>query len=180
MSIFSHSIYDNIRTRTIVLHRGRVLVVPAGSTPEAPAVWRLPGGGLEPHESLAECARREVLEETGISVRVGRIAFVREWVVPKYVQTPEPDPDGRGHGYGLEVFHYATPEEPVPDPRPEEPGALPARWAPLTEVPTLPLWPKELKVLCQWLLRGQFPEGSVSLLGKLESPLARAEHDPFA
>src|SRR5689334_10846528 len=116
MSIFSHNIYDNIRTRTIVLHQGRVLMVPAGSTPEAPVVWRLPGGGLEPHESLAECARREVLEETGISVRVGRIAFVYEWVVPKYVQTPDPDPDGRGQGYGLEVFHYATPEVPVPDP----------------------------------------------------------------
>src|SRR5262249_47970079 len=128
MSIFSHNIYDNIRTRTIVLHRGRLLVVPAGSTPEAPAVWRLPGRGLEPHEALAECARREVLEETGISVRVGRIAFVREWVVPKYLRSPDPDPEGRGHGYGLEVFHYATPEEPVPDPRPEEPGAIPARW----------------------------------------------------
>jgi 8-oxo-dGTP pyrophosphatase MutT (NUDIX family) len=180
MSIFSHDIYDNIRTRTIVLHRGCVLVIPAGSVPEASEVWRLPGGGLEPHESLAECARREVLEETGISVRVGRIAFLLEWVVPRFALTPEPDPDCRGHGYGLEVFHYATPEEPVPDPRPEEPGAPPPRWVPLTEVPALPLWPKEIKVLCQRLLRGQSPEGSVSIVGQLESPLARTEHDPFA
>ena len=179
MSIFNHDIFDNIRTRVIVLHQGCVLLIPPGSS--APdAAWSLPGGGLKPDESLAECARREVLEETGISVRVGRIAFLREWVVPKYVQSTAPDPNRRGHGYGLEVFHYGTPEESVPNPRPEEPGAPPARWVPLAEAPTLPLWPKEFKPLCQRLQEGHAPDGIVSVLGQLESPWARPEHDPFA
>ena len=179
MSIFNHDIFDNIRTRVIVLHQGRVLLIPPGSSaPEA--AWSLPGGSLKPDESLAECARREVLEETGISVRVGRIAFLREWVVPKYVQSTAPDPNRRGHGYGLEVFHYGTPEESVPNPRPEEPGAPPARWVPLAEAPTLPLWPKEFKPLCQRLQEGHAPDGIVSVLGQLESPWARPEHDPFA
>jgi phosphatase NudJ len=178
LSIFSHDIYDNIRTRPIVLHQGHILLIPADSSSEGNStVWRLPGGGLEPHESLAECARREVLEETGIPVRVGRIAFLREWVVPRYSQAS--DPGGDGHGFGLEVFHYAYPEEPVPAPRPEKPDDWLPEWVPLAEVAALPLWPKELKPLCQRLLRGHVPEGSISILGKLESPLARAESDPF-
>src|SRR5262249_15650144 len=67
VSILSHDIYENIRTRTIVLHLGHILLIPADSSAEGNStVWRLPGGGLEPHEALAECARGEVLEETGI------------------------------------------------------------------------------------------------------------------
>jgi phosphatase NudJ len=178
MSIFSHDIYDNIRTRTIVLHQGHILLIPADSSAEGNStVWRLPGGGLEPHESLAECARREVLEETGIPVRVGRIAFLREWVVPRYAPASDP---GDGHGFGVEVFHYAYPEEPVPGLRPEKSGAHSAEWVLLAEVAALPLWPKELKPLCRRLLEGDAPEGSISVLGQLESPLTRAESDPFA
>jgi 8-oxo-dGTP pyrophosphatase MutT (NUDIX family) len=84
MGIFSHDIYDNIRTRTLVLRDGCILLHPPGKEGDiwGSGAWGLPGGGLEPHESLAECARREVLEETGIVVRVGPIAFLREWVVP--------------------------------------------------------------------------------------------------
>jgi 8-oxo-dGTP pyrophosphatase MutT (NUDIX family) len=178
VSIFSHDIYDNIRTRTIVLHEGHILLIPNDCSTEGyGTVWRPPGGGLEPHESLAECARREVLEETGISVHVGRIAFLLEWVVPQYAQSFDP---GDGHGFGLEVFHYAYPEEPVPRPRPEKPGARPPEWVLLADVPALPLWPTELRPLCQRLLEGHAPEGSISVLGRLESPLTRAERDPFA
>ncbi len=178
MSVFNHSVFENIRTRAIVLYRGCLLLIPPGSAgPEA--AWGLPGGGLRPHESLAECARREVLEETGIVVRIGRVVFLREWVVPKYVQSTAPDPDTRGYGYGLEVFHYASPEEPPPAPRPEQPGAPVPRWIRLADVPSLPLWPKELKVLCQRLQDGRAPEGTVSVLGLNEGPLARPEYDPF-
>jgi ADP-ribose pyrophosphatase YjhB (NUDIX family) len=179
MSIFNHNVYENIRTRVIVLHHGCVLMIrPDGSGPEA--AWTLPGGGLNPHESLAECARRETLEETGIPVRVGRIAFLREWIVPKYVQSTAPDPHRHGYGYGLEVFHYATPEEPIPAARSEQPGAPAAEWVPITQLPRLPLWPKELRILGQRVLRMQAPEGSISIVAELENPLATSEHDPFA
>ena len=88
MSIFTHTIYESIRTRILVLRDGCILLHP----PEmdggiwGTGAWGLPGGGLEPHESLADCARREVLEETGIPVRVGAIAFLQEWVVPRYTR----------------------------------------------------------------------------------------------
>lgn len=173
MPLFSHNIYDNVRTRVIVLHRGCILLHP----PEQEGgPWGMPGGGLEPNESLADCARREVLEETGIPVQVGQIAFIREWVVPCYSPALEP---GDGHGYGLEVLHYAVPEEPVPDAIPERPGIPAARWVPLPEVPGLPLWPKELKDLCLRLAEGRAPEGCQSFVCQLESPWARCEEDPF-
>jgi 8-oxo-dGTP pyrophosphatase MutT (NUDIX family) len=38
--------------------------------------WCLPGGGMEPGESAAEACEREVLEETGLSVRVKRLVGI--------------------------------------------------------------------------------------------------------
>jgi ADP-ribose pyrophosphatase YjhB (NUDIX family) len=38
--------------------------------------WCLPGGGMEPGESAAEACEREVLEETGLGVRVKRLVGV--------------------------------------------------------------------------------------------------------
>ena len=38
--------------------------------------WCLPGGGMDPGESVAEACAREVLEETGLIVRVGRLVGV--------------------------------------------------------------------------------------------------------
>ena len=38
--------------------------------------WCLPGGGLEPGESVAEACQREVFEETGLEVRVKRLVGV--------------------------------------------------------------------------------------------------------
>lgn len=50
---------------------GRFLLVLRGDEPQA-GRWTIPGGKLEPGESLAEAAAREVLEETGLVVRVLR------------------------------------------------------------------------------------------------------------
>ena len=46
--------------------------------------WVPPGGGVEDEESLIECAKRETLEETGVSVDLGRIAYIREFVEPGF------------------------------------------------------------------------------------------------
>ncbi len=39
-------------------------------------LWCLPGGGMDPGESAAEACAREVLEETGLVVNVGRLIGV--------------------------------------------------------------------------------------------------------
>jgi ADP-ribose pyrophosphatase YjhB (NUDIX family) len=39
-------------------------------------LWGLPGGYVEPGESVVEATEREVLEETGCRIRVGRLVGV--------------------------------------------------------------------------------------------------------
>lgn len=43
-----------------------------------------PGAGVEGDESLVECAKREVLEETGLLDELRKITYVREFVEPGY------------------------------------------------------------------------------------------------
>jgi ADP-ribose pyrophosphatase YjhB (NUDIX family) len=51
---------------------GRLLVVRRGHAPSE-GLWSLPGGRIEDEETPAEAAAREVLEETGLVVSVGRL-----------------------------------------------------------------------------------------------------------
>ena len=59
----------------VVRDGDRVLLVQRGHDPEA-GRWTLPGGRVEPGETPAQAAAREVTEETGLVVAVGR-----EWLV---------------------------------------------------------------------------------------------------
>lgn len=54
----------------IVDDAGRVLLVQRGHEPEK-GHWSVPGGHVEDGETFEEAARREVLEETGLHVRIG-------------------------------------------------------------------------------------------------------------
>lgn len=51
---------------------GRLLVVQRGHEP-AKGRWSVPGGKVEAGESDVEAVRREILEETGLAVRVGAL-----------------------------------------------------------------------------------------------------------
>ncbi len=44
--------------------------------------WLLPGGGLEASESIEECVRREMLEETGYEARPLKLLFTSETLYP--------------------------------------------------------------------------------------------------
>lgn len=50
---------------------GRLLLVKRGHAPQI-GRWTIPGGKVEPDETLEEAAAREVIEETGLTVRIGR------------------------------------------------------------------------------------------------------------
>jgi 8-oxo-dGTP diphosphatase len=52
----------------IVRHEGKVLLGKRRNA-HGDGSWCLPGGHLEFNETIEDCARREVLEETGISIR---------------------------------------------------------------------------------------------------------------
>jgi 8-oxo-dGTP diphosphatase len=50
-----------------VFRDGRVLIAKRANQPQ---LWSLPGGRVEPGESLADAARREVREETGVEAEI--------------------------------------------------------------------------------------------------------------
>jgi 8-oxo-dGTP diphosphatase len=53
----------------ILLNRDRVLMAQRGKEP-LKGWWSLPGGALETGERLADAIKREVLEETGLEIRL--------------------------------------------------------------------------------------------------------------
>jgi 8-oxo-dGTP diphosphatase len=59
----------------VVIHEGRALLIKRGGPP-LEGQWSIPGGTLELGESIQEGVRRELLEETGIEVRVGGLIEV--------------------------------------------------------------------------------------------------------
>ena len=51
---------------------GLVLAAQRGAAMSLPLKWEFPGGKLEAGESAEECLRRELVEEMGVTVAVGR------------------------------------------------------------------------------------------------------------
>ncbi len=52
--------------------QGRLLVIQRGHDPGA-GLWSIPGGRIEPGETDAQALVRELLEETNMQVKVGRL-----------------------------------------------------------------------------------------------------------
>jgi 8-oxo-dGTP diphosphatase len=61
----------------VVFHQGKVLLVLRNQEP-AKDVWAIPGGSVFLGETLQAAAEREVLEETGLSIRAGEIIYTFE------------------------------------------------------------------------------------------------------
>jgi 8-oxo-dGTP diphosphatase len=59
----------------VIVQDGRVLLVKRKYEPLA-GQWSLPGGAVEVGETLEACLVREMLEETGLEVRVGPVVEV--------------------------------------------------------------------------------------------------------
>ncbi len=66
-----------VRCRAVIVHEGKLLTVKHDkSLPYAV----LPGGHLEPGESIEACLKREIFEELGIEPEVGRLIYVHKFI----------------------------------------------------------------------------------------------------
>jgi 8-oxo-dGTP diphosphatase len=68
-----------IRVGAVVERDGAVLLV-RHQKPRRDPYWVLPGGRLEPGETIPECAEREISEETGLSARFSGLLYVSEFL----------------------------------------------------------------------------------------------------
>ena len=64
----------------VIVQDGRVLLVKRKYEPLA-GQWSLPGGAVEVGETLEACLVREMLEETGLEIRVGPVIEVFDRII---------------------------------------------------------------------------------------------------
>lgn len=71
-----------IRAAALIVDADRRLLLVEHTHPQSGETWWVPpGGGLEDEDaSVFDCARRETFEETGLSVVLERIVYVREFL----------------------------------------------------------------------------------------------------
>lgn len=105
------------------------------------STWSLPGGRVEPGETLVEACVREVLEETAVPVQLDGILRVEH--------TPAP------HGARVRVVFTATPRDDSPPKSIPDEESLQARWLTLDELAALPLRGSDLRALLESVAAGR-------------------------
>ncbi len=122
----------------VVWRDDRVLLIRRGKPPRA-GQWSLPGGAQELGETVAETARREVIEETGLALAALELLTVVDLIEPAGEASP-----------GRFLFHYtlidfvaeAAPGEPV-----AAGDAAAVAWFRPAELAGLGLWHETLRII---------------------------------
>jgi 8-oxo-dGTP diphosphatase len=142
----------NVRCSAIVFREDAVLLV--HRLRDSVEDWVLPGGTPRPGESMAACARRETLEETGLTIDPARVAFVLEALGPE------------DHRRTVDLVFLAAADV-RGEPDAGEPD-LEARFVPLVLLPGLDLRPQLSGHLRALHARGAAP--TAAYLGNLWRP----------
>jgi 8-oxo-dGTP diphosphatase len=142
----------SVRPSVMVFKDGKMLVVK--SVYDGEEFYVLPGGGVEGFETLPECAVRETLEETSQRIRIVRLAYVNDYIVP-------------GKGRCLNVFFIGDlvgddKLTHLNDPDLHKKVVKSAEWRSLAELKKLDFRPQELidRAIKDGLLEGKAKKGS--------------------
>jgi len=71
----AYPVTPRVGVGAITIKDGKVLLVKRGIEPSK-GLWAIPGGTLKLGETLQECAARETLEETGVTIVVSECIYV--------------------------------------------------------------------------------------------------------
>lgn len=113
----------------LVFDNDRILLIKRGQPP-AMGMWSIPGGVVELGESLHDACAREVMEETGIHIKVGPLVDTIEAIMP--------DSQGKIQ-YHYILFDYLA--RYVGGELTSGSDADSAAWIPLAEIDNLAIWP---------------------------------------
>ena len=119
----------------VVWHGERVLLVQRGRAPRA-GRWSLPGGAQELGETVADAARREVREETGLAIELGEVIATVDLI--------ERDPGGRVRYHYTLIDFTAEARDAVLCPGDD---AADAAWFDLDQIEALGLWSETLRII---------------------------------
>jgi ADP-ribose pyrophosphatase YjhB (NUDIX family) len=117
----------------LCIHNKRLLMVYQGKQDEEKR-WSVPSGGLEPNETIQECCKREVWEETGYRVEVGRHIYTKR---------------GAEDNISTEILYFETSvmggEATIQDP---DACIHDIEWVSIEELQNLPLsYPEDISIL---------------------------------
>lgn len=125
----------SIGVGVVIVEGDSVLVVKRGKEPGA-GTWAFPGGRLELGETLAEAAAREAYEETGLTIEVGDVIAVMDFI----------DTDDAGDIR----FHYVLVDllaQPLAgEPRPGD-DSVDVRWIGLDDLDEMTMAPRMATVI---------------------------------
>ncbi|QRG06435.1 NUDIX hydrolase [Xanthobacter dioxanivorans] len=96
--------------------RGPLVLLARRAANPGAGLWSLPGGRVEPGETLAEAAAREVMEEVGVEAEIVGLAAARDIIIR--------DPEGDLSAHFVVIAHAARwrAGEPAPGPEAAEVG----------------------------------------------------------
>ena len=119
----------------VVLKEENVLLIRRGRPPRL-GEWSLPGGAQSVGETVQVTARREVLEETGVSIQNPQFLEVVDSIIK--------DDDGRVKFHYTLIDYWANWESGTPEGADD---AQHAEWVPFHKLGELGLWTKTVEVI---------------------------------
>lgn len=119
----------------VVLKGAHVLMIKRGKPPRM-GDWSLPGGRLELGETVQSAVLREVYEETGLTVKLGPLLDVIDYIEPGQNGLP------RFHYVLVDFLAFHVDGEPL-----AATDAMDAKFFPVSDVLKMPLWHETLRVI---------------------------------
>lgn len=147
------SYHIRISGRGIIINDNKVLLNEFGNG----EYFNIPGGGVEPGETIKDAVVREVFEETGLNVTVGDLVFVLEYEPNKcefiYGETPHISFVFRCYLNGDDTIKPPV----IPDVNPDDPSLVgEGKWVPIPSLKKINYVPYIHKQLMEYFESNTF------------------------